>query len=55
MSSAKRKRAERRVLRATAAIPEAALQRWLQRGFMTVVPLARAELRRRNLGATSGR
>lgn len=51
----KRKLAERRVLRAMAAIPDAALQRWLARHFTTVVPLARAELRRRNLGAKRGR
>jgi hypothetical protein len=47
MSSGKRKRAERRVLRAIAAIPDAALRRWLAKSFSTVVPLAKAELRRR--------
>jgi hypothetical protein len=55
MSSGKRKRADRRVLRAMAAIPTAALEMWLRRHFETVVPLARAELRRRNLRAASGR
>lgn len=37
------------VLDEMAAIPEAALRRWIGRNFGTVAELARAELRRRGL------
>jgi len=47
----RRRRAERRVLKALAVIPDAALRRWIDRHYATVISLARAELALRALKA----
>jgi hypothetical protein len=45
-----RRQAGELVLEAMAAVPKTTLERWIARGFKTVVPLAKAELVRRKIG-----
>lgn len=49
VDAAARRRADAKVLLALDAVPTATLQSWVKRSFMTVVPLAKAELARRKL------
>ncbi len=52
VAEAERAKRDQRVLDAMSAIPRAKLQSWIDRGFASVLELAKAELARREGGKT---